>query len=295
MHRSLTMAAAMLLSSCGEMATAQTFMPDNMMHLEPNLAPTMSKAEFDKVLDKAEAYYRPLLKEAFGAELKVNRKWTDETVNASAYQSGKYWYLNMYGGLARRVTQDGFLVVICHELGHHLGGYPFYSKNTGWAAAIEGQADYFATQSCMRNLLVQEKDKNEQAESTIPSIPKGKCDKAHEGIDDRRLCYRIVQGGKSTADLLSGRTNGTRYENRDTRQVAVTYEPHPNAQCRLDTYTEGALCRREFDEKIIPGKDLGGQKNSILGEKEAAEVSCHSINSDTTGLRPRCWFAPKVK
>ena len=74
------------------------------------------------------------------------------TVNANASQRGRTWIVNMYGGLARRpeITPDGFAMVLCHELGHHMGGFPFVS---GWAAN-EGQSDLFATLSCGRILLV---------------------------------------------------------------------------------------------------------------------------------------------
>jgi hypothetical protein len=35
----------------------------------------------------------------------------------------------MFGGLARHelVTDDGFMMVVCHETGHHLGGAPRYN------------------------------------------------------------------------------------------------------------------------------------------------------------------------
>lgn len=283
--------AALLLSSKIALAD-HTFLPPNAV-VGPTTAPTMTKAQFDKVLDKAEAYYKPLIKDAFGAELKINRRWSDPTVNASAYQLNRLWYLNMYGGLARRVTEDGFLTVVCHELGHHLGGYPFYSRN-GWAAASEGQSDYFATLSCVRNIIKDEKAENERLGKAAPAVAKKMCDGAHEGIDDRQLCYRLMLAGKSTADLLSG---GGRigFDTPDRRQVPKTSESHPAAQCRLDTFVAGALCAVEFDEKTIPGKDLGAAKNSEEAERESAEVTCHGINGHKVGLRPRCWFAPKVK
>src|SRR6478609_9034269 len=60
--------------------------------------------------------------------------------------------VHMYGGLARRpeVTPDGFTLVVCHEVGHHFGGYPFV-RDAYWAAN-DGQADYFSTLACARRL-----------------------------------------------------------------------------------------------------------------------------------------------
>jgi hypothetical protein len=290
----LMVAACLLFLASPRIAIGQqTFMPPNNLHLQPNLAPTMSQAEFNQVIDKVEEYYKHLIKEVFDAELHFNRKWSDNTVNASAYQFGKSWYVNMYGGLARRVTKEGLLAVACHELGHHLGGYPFYSRS-GWGAAVEGQSDYFAAQSCMKNILLGERKENKKAAEVIPEYPKAQCDASFETEERRNLCYRIMLGVKSTADLLAfGRV--VKYESKDESKVFSTDERHPKAQCRLDTFVAAAVCTRHFNETVIPGKHLGKEKNSEEAEKLAALESCHALNGDLVGLRPRCWFAPKIK
>src|SRR5262245_52536441 len=101
----------------------------------------MTKEEFLKMTDKVIDQYKPFA-DMHGGNLTVDANWDDPTVNASADQQGDTWVVNMYGGLARRpeVTVDGYIAVICHELGHHFGGFAFYGS-TDWAAA-EGQADY---------------------------------------------------------------------------------------------------------------------------------------------------------
>src|SRR5687768_16763139 len=117
-----------------------TILPPNDLHLQDNIfefQSNVSEEEFNRVIERAEDVYGPVM-EQFGATLEINRLWDNSTVNASAYQSGRTWYVNMYGGLARRpeVTPDGFAMVLCHELGHHLGGFPF---SLSWAAN-EGQS-----------------------------------------------------------------------------------------------------------------------------------------------------------
>jgi hypothetical protein len=81
--------------------------------------------------------------------------WTNPTVNSIARRSGKNWYVDAYGGFARYgiLTPDAEMMVLCHEMGHHLGNFP---KSTSiyadaWAA-LEGQADYFATMKCFRRI-----------------------------------------------------------------------------------------------------------------------------------------------
>ena len=60
----------------------------------------------------------------------------------------------MFGGLARHklVTPDGFALVACHEMGHHLGGAP---RRGGWASN-EGQSDYYATTKCARRIWAED-------------------------------------------------------------------------------------------------------------------------------------------
>jgi len=65
----------------------------------------------------------------------------------------------MFGGLARHetMTPDGFATVVCHELGHHLGGVPkkFSWFGNSWASN-EGQADYFGIMKCLRKMFEHE-------------------------------------------------------------------------------------------------------------------------------------------
>lgn len=268
------------------------FLPDNDLHLEDTLLTRsiIEQAEFNEVIDEAEAYYAPLFSSAFGARLEINRLWTDSTVNANASQSGSTWTVNMYGGLARRdeVTRDGFALVLCHELGHHVGGYPFYSGS--WAAS-EGQSDYFATLSCARELWRDDLETNASYSATVAAYPKALCDAAWTTVEDQNLCYRTMAAGKSLADLLAA-LGGTvaEFENPDLTIVSETSTSHPAGQCRLDTYMAGALCESQWDPAIIPG-NLGA--NTTASEEQSVPYTCAQISgydSYTQGIRPGCWF-----
>ena len=273
-------------------ASAQaTILPPNTLHLEDTiLQSNMDEEEFNRVIDKAEEIYKPLINEAFGARLSIARRWSDNTVNASASQFFGTWNVNMYGGLARRpeVTSDGFALVLCHELGHHLAGYPYSS---GWAAN-EGQSDYYATLSCARDMWRDETEVNAGFRDTIPVFPKELCDKVWTTEDDQNLCYRSMMAGKSLADLLSALKNAeVSFETPSRNKVSRTNNSHPAGQCRLDTYMAGALCDADWDNDLIPGKKLGSGKNRADGEEEAATVSCSRSIGYEVGVRPTCWFA----
>lgn len=271
------------------------FLPPNDLHLQDGLlrGQNVTEQDFIDAIEEAEAVYIPLIKETQNATLKVNRLWSNSTVNASAIQYGSRWEVNMYGGLARRpeITKDGFSIVLCHEIGHHLGGYPFSSA---WAAD-EGQSDYFATLSCGRLLWRNQLAKNAESREIIEALPKAKCDASYETEDEQNLCYRLMLAGKSTADLLSA-LGGTKasWTTPDTKVVKSTYHAHPAGQCRLDTYTAGALCAKSYDETIIAGKSLGSRRNSADAERESAKSTCTQYEDFDIGYRPLCWFKPAL-
>ncbi|SMF30079.1 hypothetical protein [Pseudobacteriovorax antillogorgiicola] len=267
-----------------------TILPPNTLHLEDTvLQSNVTEEQFNEAIDKAEAYYKPLIQDAFGASLRINRRWSDSTVNASASQFFGSWNVNMYGGLARRpeVTIDGFALVLCHELGHHLGGYPYSSS---WAAN-EGQSDYFSTISCARELWRDEVDINASFRASVDPLPKALCDKVWVLEVDQDLCYRSMMGGKALADLLSALRNQTvSFETPSKSKVSRTDNSHPAGQCRLDTYMAGALCDAEWDPFTIPGKSLGSRRNGADGERDSLAHTCSRTSGTEVGVRPACWF-----
>lgn len=257
----------------------QRFMPENKLsEFDTPLPVNITEDEFEAVLVGVEDFYKPLVKDLYGADLSVVRDWQDPTVNAYATQSGSAWEIHMYGGLARRpeITPDGFALVACHEMGHHLGGFPYVQS---WAAN-EGQSDYFGTLSCARQLWKDEAVKNDQAVAKIPAYPKKLCDDSWKQAEDRHLCYRVALAGKSLADLLSG--GSAKFESPSRSVVSATNNAHPAGQCRLDTYLAGAICHAEFDKDSIPKT-----------ERDSAKVSCLQSRKEA-GFRPRCWFKPTL-
>ena len=272
--------------------------PPNDLHLQDNLHAkdaNMTEVEFNNIIDLAVEHYASVI-ESHGATLKFNRLWTNSTVNASAQQSGSTWIVNMYGGLARRpeVTPDGFALVVCHELGHHLAGYPLYNRGFGNWASNEGQSDYFASQACARKIWGAQKLENSLFRSTVDPLAKEGCDAAWATEEDQNLCYRVAMAGHSLASLLGAlrQSPAVSFSTPDQNQVAGTSDGHPQAQCRLDTYYQGALCDADFDTYLIPGRNHPEGQRSEGAEAVAAENSCTRAAFDPMGTRPRCWFKP---
>ena len=275
-------------------AYSGVFMPENDLHKQKNVQKgPVTEEIFNEVIDEAIAFYRPVIQQQ-GGMLWVRRAWKDDTVNASAMQLGKFWLVNMFGGLARRpeVTRDGFAMVLCHELGHHLAGYPYVQA---WAAN-EGQSDYFAAMGCARALWYDKPATNKIKADDVPETPRKLCDMKWKSDKEAKLCYRVMMAGKSTADLLGAlKEQEVFFDNHDETVVDVTNSKHPDAQCRLDTFMSGALCDAEWNHAIIPGKRLE-DSNSVEAEIESSTVTCtrnyftDAQDDIENGVRPNCWF-----
>lgn len=250
------------------------FLPENDMKIPVGdvRAQGLDEAMFNRVLDRIEAVYGPIVASK-GGSLKVVRKWEDATVNAYAQQFGKTWQISMFGGLARHasITEEGFMLVACHEIGHHIGGYP----KSSWATN-EGGSDYFATLKCMRRMYGDAAplgDVDPTAESA--------CRRQFEGEGARNGCRNGARGGQSVAFLFQAlRQSPTppKFDTPNTTVVDRMNNQHPETQCRLDTYFQGALCTASLDSD---------QSNS-----DPNAGACTAKNGQSTGLRPRCWYKP---
>lgn len=296
----LALIAPLVLATAATAATpakTKVFAPKNDLHLQDPLFwnnSNIDEATFNAVIESVEKHYTDVVA-AHGARLNVERKWNDPTVNAYAEQIGDVWNVAMFGGLARRpeTTPDGFALVVCHELGHHIAGFAFYGDRD-WAST-EGNSDYFATLACARRIWKDDLAGNAATKATAHPTVLRECDAAWTTEADRNLCYRAAMGGKSLAELL-GALNGQRvnFDTPDTREVRTTNAAHPAGQCRMDTYFAGALCTAEWDHAVIPGKNHEDGNNSLGAEAIAAKYSCMAASGHSKGLRPRCWYAPRL-
>lgn len=269
-------------------------LPENSLHLEDSFErrrPNIKRPEFQAIMDKAQRIYAPIVS-SFGGNLEVYGSWYGNTVNAYANREGDTWEVTVYGGLARRpeITPDAVMLVVCHELGHHLGGYPFVND---WAS-IEGQSDFYATQVCAPKMWANEIDKNALYREKVHPEAKSKCDSVYTNTDDQNLCYRISLAGQSLSNLFGAARNDSppSYATPSTVIVDKTNMSYPKAQCRLDTYLAGALCTVNFNDEIIPGDDYRGRRQKRRAERESNLYSCSQFNSDhALSMRPKCWFA----
>jgi hypothetical protein len=285
--RILSLVTTLALSTSAAMACDihghTGFAPENNLRISVNDKATngMTQERFNAIIDRVEKVYIPVAKTK-GGNLSVVRNWTDDTVNAYATESGSTWQVQMFGGLARHqlVTDDGFMLVICHETGHHLGGAP---KKAGFGSAWasnEGQADYFGAMKCMRRVIENDDNAGLVSKMTIDTDVKTKCESIYKNDNEIALCERIAMAGKSLALLLGdlGGTPSVAFNTPDKSVVSKTVDSHPAAQCRLDTYFAGSLCDKSYDQDV-------DNKNPITG-------NCIKKDGYQFGTRPLCWYKP---
>lgn len=263
------------------------FAPENTMRIPKSMNKSgITEEQFNSMIDRVEAVYAPIIEE-MGGKLNTIRDWDNTTVNAYASRSGTVWNVKMFGGLARHkaVTTDGFALVMCHEVGHHVGGAPKYEVGNEWASN-EGQSDYFGTLKCFRKVFENDDNQTIVSAMEIPEKVKEECSTSWEGqkllnSNDYFLCLRSAIAGKSLANLLAELSSSTepQFDKPDTRVVTVTQDGHPRAQCRLDTYFNGSLCQVAHNDDV-------DQKDEVLG-------TCHQSTSER-GVRPLCWFKPTL-
>lgn len=267
----------LLLSLFAPFSFAQSFLPENKMKIPVGENSGISEKDFFETINDLEKSYSPIVTER-GAKLLVVKDWANATVNAFADQGGGIWKISLFGGLARHktITKDGFALVVCHELGHHLGGAP--KSYIGWASN-EGQSDYFATTKCLRRYWENQDHTPYLGQVDAHPAMKAACLKTTEP----KLCMRLSLAGLSAANLfdaLGWNWGKPEFDRPDRKEVKKTSDDHPKAQCRLDTYFQGALCEVSYDQEFSHEDEVSG--------------ACHSRSGHQLGMRPRCWFKPQI-
>ncbi len=278
----LSAVSAMLLGAALMPASASDctgFLPPNDLKIPVGSidARGIIETQFNEVINTVEKIYKPVVA-AQGKVLQINRLWTDATVNANASQSGNRYILNMYGGLARHeaITMDGFALVVCHELGHHLGGAP----KGGWASN-EGQSDYFANLKCLKQVFSDAASLTFTRMAAGDEVAERGCEATYSAPQERAVCVRSAMAGKSVAylfQILRKETVVPRFDTPDPSVVTAMFSDHPATQCRMDTYLQGSLCSQPV--------------SAPLSSTNPAVGTCTRSAGFQAGFRPLCWYKP---
>lgn len=144
-----------------------------------------------------------------GEKLTITFEALNPGINAEIIKSGSGPVIKVLGGMLKHpeMNKHALTLLLCHELGHYLGGPPLKSRN-GWSST-EGQADYYSGETCARYIGLSE-----------------------ENLLDGALNLTRIY---SEVTLESAPILGSCDENR----VSRTHYGYPKVQCRLDTIIAG--------------------------------------------------------
>lgn len=241
----------------------------------------VSKAQYLKTVNRLKREYEPAFV-ARQAKLRINDLWFLSEVRAYTLKLENEFQVNVMGGLARHplMNEDALILVFCHELGHHLGGSP-RELNNNWLV-VEGQADYFATLKCTRQIFSQE-DNSWYLNSDTNSHMRQECEMSFQSKKEIALCMRSTAAGLTLALINADLRNtpvAPRFTTPDQKVVEELKLAHPQPQCRLDTYVAGAICPVQVSLE--------------LSDYDLDNGACSRWYGQTRGVRPLCWYDEKL-
>lgn len=214
-----------------------------------------------------------------GSALKI---FETENMQFAAYAargfSGEY-NVEIYKGVRYHhlMTPDAYALIACHEIGHHLGGFP--QKRGSYWAAVEGQADYYANLKCLRRYLKDGPPKS----SAPPAYAMELVDQCHRSYKEGKevtVCLRALQAARELGAVLGDLDGGSSppdLASEDRSQAVETMDSYPSPQCRVDTLRAGALCPASQAEPLSSTDPRPG----ACTREYFPEWS-----------RPNCWYFP---
>lgn len=234
---------------------------------------------FERVTKSFETYWRPHF-ESMGASFYLDTDWGDGAVNAWAWREGTRYSLEIPGGLSRfhTMSEEAFVMILCHELGHLMGGMPARTSQISY----EGQSDYFAALKCFpRFYEVMLKELNGFKSGVNRTIFSSEKEFAKKCLEHQnpKLCEHSLLGALGPtayyAELEKSKTPSL--ATPDLTIARRTLDSHPKAQCRFDTMVVATFCPADPFE-------LPSWIDATVGQ-------CHQ-GFWPTFARPACWYRP---
>lgn len=223
------------------MATAQAFAGEGVISY-PVGAPQQSgltRQDYDEMRFYFMArFMSQVQKQMSGRPLIIPDEWESPYLAAYAHQhKDQIVFVNIWGGLVRApgMTKAVMATVLCHELGHHLGGEPRQTiPHSDWATS-EGASDYFAAQSCLPEVI---KDN--------PQWFHGQQSR-WEPCKQSEVCDSVANAGRAFIEFIQmhfypAHSKVTMAQWAPAAEAPIV-DNYPSDQCRLDTFKQAALCQ----------------------------------------------------
>lgn len=176
----------------------------------------------------------------FNAPVILDARWESPYFGAGMSNQKSMMIL---GGTTRveGMTKDAYAAIVCHELGHVLGGAPHQTIHGAQWASAEGQADFFAAAVC------------------LPKYFKSL------GTSSQDISARVEKAGYEMLSSLAPYASGTkdevaflqRFYELHEKVDATLINNYPSLQCRYETFRNSQKRSdcwfKEMETQAVPG------------------------------------------
>lgn len=216
-----------ILTALTQVSAADYFsLPPDAVNVGP-----VTQAKADKIsADLFQLYFL----EAFQKTQKpmmIQIEWEKPYFGAGvAEEDGPLIAVKIFGGMIRmpEMTEDILAAVICHEIGHVIGGAPYQDVIGAEWTSVEGQSDFFAASKCLPQYfhILQPTLTKEELKRKIELV----------GLGFFLIMHKYFSPLQPPVSL-----------EKTAPEVATELNRHsyPSDQCRLDTFKAGAACLTE--------------------------------------------------
>ena len=195
--------------------------------------------------------------------LNIPDLWTTNHFEGSVRKAENFFELKITGKAltSKEASSISFASIVCHELGHILGGSPKQTMPGVEWSSTEGQSDFWAAKSCLPEFFQDvvldsqsafyDRALNQELLLKFPellSTPKAFPEDYAFCKQDLK-CLLVVSAGVELINFFDY------YDYVDLPKPALNtpesdakeFKPnsYPSLQCRLDTYVRGGLCQIE--------------------------------------------------
>ncbi|AUN98776.1 hypothetical protein DOM21_07105 [Bacteriovorax stolpii] len=222
---------------------------------------SVDKVDYLRITKALDSIYAERIQEE-GGELKFILSEKPAAPNAyAAKKAENSWEITVVSSFLSldHQTVPTLGMILCHEVGHFLGGKPYVVGKQmtpavrAWAPkkmSAEGQADYFATSECIKKLAVKIPDLFIKNKGLLNLPSAQECHRSYTNMDDIKLCNEILTASHQTIlvyqqileQLNIPSSFFAKTENAASDRTLDLVGEYPELDCRYETFIKGTLC-----------------------------------------------------
>lgn len=242
---------------------------------------SIDKADYLQLTSALDAAYSEQVR-SLGGKLKFTLKESTDSPNAfAAKRADGTWEVTVVETLLSldEQTKSTLGIILCHEIGHFLGGEPYVvgiqltpavRSRAPKKMSCEGQADYFATSECIKTLTRHLPELFSDNKGLLNPSMAEECNQNYENKEDKNQCLETLVASYQTVlvyQKMLQRMNVPagffgKIENDRTDRTLDSVGEYPSLDCRYQTFINGTMC------------------------SGPSENECN----DAKWARPACWF-----